>query len=79
MHFVHTYIYNSYTLLALEHDECPILHHALYTLPYDAVLSKCTHRITADDLFDSERWNKDSSQSLIMSMCVCVCVVRTYF
>ena len=31
---------------------------SLYTVPYDAVLSKCTHRITADDVFDSERWNK---------------------
>ena len=39
------------------------------------MLSKCTHRITADDEFDSQRWNKDSCQSLIMSVCVCVSVL----
>ena len=35
---------------------------SLYTLPYVPALSS-----QADDVFESERWNKDSGQSLIMS------------
>ena len=76
---LYIHVYNSLYSTASEHDKCPILHHCRLCRMTQCSQSARTGSLAADDEFDSQRWNKDSCQSVIISVCVCVCIVRTYF